>query len=543
MAVLCGWACGSTGGSSHGPGGTGGAGATGGTGAGATGGTDAPTGAGGTAAVGVPTGSVLERNNHPSRDANYRQPALTKAAAARMAVDTGFAATFTGAVLGSPLYVEDGEWGSARFIAVTSGNDAYAFDGSTGATLWTTNLGTPAAKSGVTGCDGGNPLGVISTPVIDAQTGTLYVAGAVGDTTGITAHEVWAVTLADGAVKPGYPIDVSAALGFDPKAHNQRGALSLVGGTLYVPYGGHSGDCAGFQGRVVTVKTTASPPDVGGWVSAGSGEGIWAPAGMASAGDGVFAVTGNRLGATTGEHTDSEEVAHVRGAGTLDKSAGSKDVFFASDWKTKDQRDFDLGAVNPILLSLPGSTGPAAVIASKDGNGFILDTADLGKGPLATFDVTMQGMNVRAVPTAYVAGSNTFYAIPVEGAWSGCPGPTTNGAAIMAFAIAPTTPIKPSLLWCARYSLVPKGSDESFRNGGPAAPGLISTSTDGASDALVWYMDAGNQLVALDGANGTPVYQGTAGDCGVVRKWTSPIAVRGHIVVATDGKLCSWSPH
>ena len=441
----------------------------GGTGA-PTGGTGAPTGAGGTAAVGVPTGSVLERNNHPSRDANYRQPALTKAAAARMAVDTGFAATFTGAVLGSPLYVEDGAWGSARFIAVTSGNDAYAFDGSTGATLWTTNLGTPAAKSGVTGCDGGNPLGVISTPVIDAQTGTLFVAGAVGDSTGITAHKIWAVTLADGAVKPGYPIDVSAALGFDPKAHNQRGALSLVGGTLYVPYGGHSGDCAGFQGRVVTVKTTASPPAVGGWVSAGSGEGIWAPAGMASAGDGVFAVTGNRLGATTGEHTDSEEVAHVRGAGTLDKSAGSKDVFFASDWKTKDQRDFDLGAVNPILLSLPGSTGPAAVIASKDGNGFILDTADLGKGPLATFDVTMQGMNVRAVPTAYVAGSNTFYAIPVEGAWSGCPGPTTNGAAIMAFAIAPTAPIKPSLLWCAHYSLVPKGSRRKLPQRRPRRP-------------------------------------------------------------------------
>ena len=34
----------------------------------------------------------------------------------------------------------------------------------------------------------------------------------------------------------------------------------------------------------------------------------------------------------------------------------------------------------------------------------------------------MQGMNVRSVPTAYVSGSTTFYAIPVEGAWSGCPG-------------------------------------------------------------------------------------------------------------------------
>ena len=183
-----------------------------------------------------------------------------------MALDTGFAARTRAPSSGSPLYVEDGAWGSARFIAVTSGNDVYAFDGSTGATVWTTNLGTPAAKSGVTGCDGSNPLGVISTPVIDPDTGTLYVAGAVGDAAGITAHQVWAVALADGALKPGYPIDVSAALGFDPKAHNQRGALSLVAGILYVPYGGHSGDCAGFQGRVVTVKTAASPPAVGGWV-------------------------------------------------------------------------------------------------------------------------------------------------------------------------------------------------------------------------------------------------------------------------------------
>jgi hypothetical protein len=294
---------------------------------------------------------------------------------------------------------------------------------------------------------------------------------------------------------------------------------------------------------VVTVNTAASTPTVGGWVSAGSGEGIWAPAGMASAGTGVFAVTGNRIGSTSTEHTDSHEVAHVRGAGTLDKSTGSKDVFFASDWMKKDQRDFDLGAVNPILVTVPGSSGPAVVITSKDGSGIILDSADLGKGPLASFDVTNQGMNVRAVPTAYKAGTTTFYTIPVEGAWSGCPSPTSNGATIMAYAIAPSLPLKPSVAWCAHYSMVPKGIDEGVRYGGPAAPGLISTSTDGSSEALVWYMDGGNQLVALDGATGAVIYRGTADECGVVRKWTSPIAVRGHIVVAADGKLCSWSPH
>jgi hypothetical protein len=338
-------------------------------------------------------------------------------------------------------------------------------------------------------------------------------------------------------------VDVAAALGFDPKTHNQRGALSTVGSIVYVPYGGHSGDCVvDMHGRVVAIDTSASPPAVGGWQSAGQGEAIWAPAGMASAGTGVFAVTGNRL-TTTGDHTDSEEVIHVRGMGTLDKTTGSKDFYFPSDWKTKDQRDFDLGAVNPVLVSLPGSTGPALIVTSKDGNGFILDSADLGKGPLVSFDVTMQGMNVRSVPTAYVSGSTTFYAIAVDGAWMSCPGGTTNGSVLMGFALAPSLPAKPSVVWCAAYSLVPKGSDEGQLWGAPGAPGLLSTTTDGSSDALVWYMDGGNQLVALDGATGAVVFRDAATSCGSSRKWTSPIAVKGHIVIAGDGKLCSWSPH
>jgi hypothetical protein len=37
--------------------------------------------------------SVLERNNHPTRDGHFAQPTLTKAAAATMASDGGFAAT------------------------------------------------------------------------------------------------------------------------------------------------------------------------------------------------------------------------------------------------------------------------------------------------------------------------------------------------------------------------------------------------------------------------------------------------------------------
>jgi len=522
---------------------TGGAPASGGSSSRGGGGGSAPPATGGSAGgSNGANASVLERNNHANRDGHFLQPGLTKEAVSRLALDTGFAPTFKGVVAGTPLYHEDGA-GKGTFIVVTTGNDVFAFDGTTGVQLWTKNLGTPASKSGVNGCDGSNPLGVISTPVIDGATGTLYIAGATGDAAGITAHLVWALSVRDGAPVAGYPVNVSQALAFEAKNHNQRGALSKVGPIVYVPYGGHSGDCAvDLRGRVVAIDTSVSPPKVGGWQTAGQGEAIWAPAGMASAGEGVFAVTGNRLGGT-GDHTDSEEVIHVHGMGTVDKAPGSKDAYFPADWKTKDQRDFDLGAVNPVLMDLPGSTGPALILTSKDGTGFIFDSADLGKGPLVTFDVSMQGMNVRAVPTAYHAGVTAFYTLAVEGAWVGCPGGVSNGAVVMAFALTPGSPVQPTVTWCKAYSLVPKGGDEGKMWGGPAAPGLISTTSDGAQDAVVWYMDGGNQLMGLDGATGSVLYKGAANACGSVRKWTSPIAVKGHIVVAADGKLCSWSPH
>src|SRR6266404_2726433 len=52
--------------------------------------------------------SVLERNKHPSRDGHFVQPTLTKALAAKMALDSGFLALFKGAMYASPLYLASG---------------------------------------------------------------------------------------------------------------------------------------------------------------------------------------------------------------------------------------------------------------------------------------------------------------------------------------------------------------------------------------------------------------------------------------------------
>ena len=137
----------------------------------------------------------------------------------------------------------------------------FALDETTGAQVWTHNIGSsPTANGGSPTCGNIHPLGIISTPVIDTATTppTIYVAGAIG-TTSIMSHQVHALSTTTGAEVSGWPVDVSNATSgsiiFDPVHQNQRSALSLVGGTLYVAYGGHIGDCGNYHGWVIAIDT------------------------------------------------------------------------------------------------------------------------------------------------------------------------------------------------------------------------------------------------------------------------------------------------
>jgi hypothetical protein len=41
---------------------------------------------------------------------------------------------------------------------------------------------------------------------------------------------------------------------FVARDQNQRGALAILGGNLYVPFGGHFGDCGQYRGFVVGIS-------------------------------------------------------------------------------------------------------------------------------------------------------------------------------------------------------------------------------------------------------------------------------------------------
>ena len=89
------------------------------------------------------------------------------------------------------------------------------------------------------------------------------------------------------------------------------------------------------------------------------------------------------------------------------------------------------------------------------------------------------------------------------------------------------SPPKPSVAWCAPLS--------------GKVTGPISTTTDGTSDVVVWYMNNG-KLSGVDGDTGAADLHQQQ-QLRERRAVESPIAAKGRIIVGGDGNLCSWSPH
>jgi hypothetical protein len=79
-------------------------------------------------------------------------------------------------------------------------------------------------------------LGITGTPVIGASKQALYLDAFVEQPNG-PSHMVFGLSLSDGSVLPGWPVDVADALrasqqGFDPRTQNQRGALTILDGMV-----------------------------------------------------------------------------------------------------------------------------------------------------------------------------------------------------------------------------------------------------------------------------------------------------------------------
>jgi hypothetical protein len=508
---------------------------------------------GGTTTGGItPTtgNSVFRRGGDPALTAHWVEPMLTQMAAKNMAPDTTFMATFTGALGASPIYVEPGPAmagcpgtakgcvammrpaGAGIFIAATEQNMVYALDESTGAMVWTASAGTSPGTGDR--CCG---QGILSTPASDGM--YVYTSGGIKGAGGQSPDhfEVHAFSVTDGTERAGWPVVISGTTlpGFTPGPQNQRTALNIIAGIIYIGFGGYYGDGGNYKGWVAAVDTTQNPPKLGGWHSGGTRqEGIWEAGGLPSDGTSIFAVTGNGQGGDHGAgSTDAEEVIKLGQMSTATRDAAH--IYYPTAWQQMDGSDKDFGANSAVYV---GSSNPPLLIApAKPGIVYFLNATKLGNFPMAggeisSLVVAQQGAeSVYTAPTAYPTASGLFVAINAsQGAVCGAGGP---GHGIMGISVSAGA-ATPKIAWCAGTG-----------GGNQANLFPISTSTDAmGSNPIVWFMNyMGNILQGVDGVTGMLITSGGMGTCTGMHNMSTPISVKGRIVAGGDGHLCSWSPH
>jgi outer membrane protein assembly factor BamB len=263
--------------------------------------------------------------------------------------------TLDGDVYAEPLIVGN------NVLIATENDSMYDLDANTGHVIWRTHFGTPV-NGGDLPCGDINPSGITGTPTVDVSTGIVYVVAFLSP----PHHELFAVDLSTGTVRSSILAD---APGMNPMVEQQRAALALSAGYVYVAYGGLAGDCGSYHGWVVAIKTQGNGQlsDMLSYQIPSVREaGIWAPSGPAAdASGGLFVATGNS--GSTGTFDFGNSVIK------LSPDLKPLDWFAPTDWIQLNDADSDLGSTGPLLL---GSNFIFQI--GKDGIGYLLNARKLG---------------------------------------------------------------------------------------------------------------------------------------------------------------------
>jgi len=385
-------------------------------------------------------------------------------------------------------------------------------------------------------------IGITSTPVIDAATGTLYVLVRTKEATaGVSPRYVQrlhALDVRSGAEKFGGPVEIAPTaagsgagsrdgkLAFDPLHENPRAALLLANGTLFLSWAS-SCDVGPYHGWVMaydprTLKQLAAlvtSPDA-------DDAGIWqsdtGPA--ADAAGNVFVATGNGAfdaASASGRDYGDSVLRLVLNGGTL----SVHDYFTPSDQAELNAQDGDLGSGGPLLLpDQPGAHRHLLVLGGKGGGLYVLDRDALGK--------YRAGKNPHAVQ-AIDTGKSIFGAAAY---WNG-----------HVYALWSDDVLKDFALRDGRLSAKPLARAASAFTDPGATP---TVSANGERDAIVWVVqtkswraaDRPAVLRAYDGANvarelWNSEQRAERDRAGSALRFTIPTVAGGRVYVGTKSEL------
>jgi outer membrane protein assembly factor BamB len=258
----------------------------------------------------------------------------------------------------------------------TMNNSVYAFDADNPAApapLWHVSLGPtvpiPLAPQVA-------PFaGVMSTPVIDTSTNTMYVV-AMADVNQARNFQIHALDITTGREKFGGPVLIQARvtgshgpITFTPNTQFQRPALLLNAGAVWVLFGGGLLETVSYHGWAL-IYNASTLRQVEAWCGTlnGNGAGIWMSGrGAAADTNGVYLTTGN---GSEGPGNTGQSV--IRFSGTPQLPA---DFFLPANYNALNFSDWDLGSGGPILM--PGTS--LLVQGGKTGVLYVLNRTSLGQ--------------------------------------------------------------------------------------------------------------------------------------------------------------------
>jgi hypothetical protein len=327
-------------------------------------------------------------------------------------ISSGFGKLFSRAVDGyvyaQPLYLSDLEIpgkGSHNVVFVATEHDSvYAFDadsssGANATAFWhRTFINSSAGITTVPNSDVGSgdivpEIGITSTPVIDIQSGTLYVEAKTKEVSGTTTsyvHRLHALDVATGLDKHSPVIitasvrgsgdghDASGNVPFNPLRQMNRAGLLLLNGVVYIGFASH-GDNGPYHGWVIgyNAQTLARTAVFNTTPNGGLG-GIWmAGGGLASDPNGnIYFMTGNgTFSASSGGSDYGDSFLKLSSASGL----AAQDYFAPFDQDDLNRTDADLGSGGVLILpDQPGAHPHVILGAGKRGKIYLLNRDAMG---------------------------------------------------------------------------------------------------------------------------------------------------------------------
>jgi PQQ enzyme repeat len=462
--------------------------------------------------------NVTQHHNHLSRDGLYIDPAFTPVHAAGLVRDTAFNGSIVGNVYAQPLYIEGGPGGKAMIITVTESNNVYALDAANGSVIWQRHVGAPVPLSSLP-CGNINPLGITGTPVVDLPSRTLFFDAMTTPDNGTTKrHLIFALNVDTGTTNSGWPVDVNATATngnrvFTSATQNQRGALAVLGTNVYVPYGGHFGDCGTYYGWLVGVPLN-NPSNVLAWATAARGGGSWAVGGVASDGVNPFIATGNTFSASA--WSGGEAIIRFQPGPVFSNT--TNDYWAPVNWSALDGSDTDLGGSGALIVDVPGATPSQLVVSlGKDGNAYLLNRTNLGGVSLPLAQAHISSSTIIQAAATYRTAQGTYVVC------------CANSTQLTAFRINAGNPPTITNIWTKSQN-------------GRGSP--FVTSTDGTNDVVVWGIgsESDQRLHGFDGDTGTNIFAGGGASelMAGTRRFNTGIAARGRIYVANDNKVYAF---